>query len=310
VDRHMHGLFFDITTQFGIHRVHKFFYQDSTVLNANFEEFPTTSRLIVQPRMLSGFLEHIMPSVAEVSVSVTGENFVIRSHHILAAAAQLIATQSTGAGGRTMNTEMVIVTNEFDEYSYNSEQRHEDLVFCLKVGLCPLMLYRMTLFSNPNLNPTALCPSVSFRNSEPCCHCVRLLNVTSFAWFSHMVDSLSSSYALQMHIVSIWSWQRCLATREPNHSRSRSHSSPSRNSRRNDSESLGPHKRERDSHKRRHSGNHHHCQRLRLRLRPRLPKTPKYPLRIPEKHISLVLRPLQRRRLSRVPYRMCPPLPL
>jgi hypothetical protein len=96
-----------------------------------------SSRLSVEPKVLHQVLDHLHQASAEIAIDASSSIFRVKSFH------QEQAAEAASFSGlrRFMSTEMSLDTSEFDVYEYRSEERNEELVFCMKelkafLGLC------------------------------------------------------------------------------------------------------------------------------------------------------------------------------
>ena len=106
-------LVFEMVNDTGIRRTHKFDYQDAEIVNAHFDE-EVSSRLVVEPKILSNLLDHLHQTSGEIEVEVSESKFKVKSFH-----------QEPGPGDRScavlqrvMTTEMCLETSEFEQYEY------------------------------------------------------------------------------------------------------------------------------------------------------------------------------------------------
>ena len=120
-------IIFEMTNEASIKRTHKFDYQDTDIVNAYFDE-QQASKLTVYPKVLNGLLEHLHQTSGEIAVEVSENAFRVKSFH------QDLGLQvdTKGHAHNYMNTEMVLVTTEFEKFDYKSDESEQELVFCMK----------------------------------------------------------------------------------------------------------------------------------------------------------------------------------
>jgi len=123
-------LFFEMDSEMGIRRIHKFTYMDSEVINAAFDE-GSASSLRVQARNFTTYLQHIHQHSVEVQMDAAPDAFRVKSYHKVTVQDPLAAGGQAGQP-RHMTTEMSIDLTEFEHYDYRAEEREVMLIFCLK----------------------------------------------------------------------------------------------------------------------------------------------------------------------------------
>jgi len=138
-------------SEIGIHRIHKFTYQDTEVVNAAFDH-STASGLRIEARLLTTYLTHIHDDSKEVQISASPDIFRVLSYHSAQADLPLGSVVN-----KRMVTEMTIATSEFDMYDYREEGATTDLVFCLKElkGLLNLCEHSDPLLTDVTLHYTS-----------------------------------------------------------------------------------------------------------------------------------------------------------
>nr|XP_055034253.1 cell cycle checkpoint control protein RAD9A [Misgurnus anguillicaudatus] len=101
----------------GLLKTHNLSFQDCESLQAVFDKESCTNVLQAQPRLMVDTVLHFPPSLEEVSLSVSNDRVWLRNH------------VEDDADSRAMMTELCLSSEEFDQFTVNTQT---SITFCLK----------------------------------------------------------------------------------------------------------------------------------------------------------------------------------
>ncbi|XP_060679518.1 cell cycle checkpoint control protein RAD9A-like isoform X2 [Hemiscyllium ocellatum] len=116
--RGMDQLIIQLLCKYGITKTHNLAIQDSETLQAVYDKELCPNTLRVQPKLLTDTVVHFPANLEEVTLEVKGGRVYFRNY-----------IEPETDPRKTMHTEMVLTSMEFDEFSVTDET---EITFCLK----------------------------------------------------------------------------------------------------------------------------------------------------------------------------------